>query len=52
MVEGKLILYGVVFLMCIGRVFVVFLEKGVEDFEFKVVNVCKGEGKIFEYKVL
>jgi len=52
MAEGKLTLYGVASSTCTGRVLVTLFEKGVEDFELKVVNVRKGEGKTPEHKSL
>ena len=52
MAEGKLKLYGIASSTCTGRVLVTLFEKGVEDFELKVVNVRKGEGKTPEHKSL
>lgn len=52
MAEGKLTLHGVASSTCTGRVLVTLFEKGVEDFELKVVNVRKGEGKTPEHKSL
>lgn len=52
MAEGKLKLYGIASSTCTGRVLVTLFEKDVEDFELKVVNVRKGEGKTPEHKSL
>lgn len=52
MAQGKLTLHGVASSTCTGRVLVTLFEKGVEDFELKVVNVRKGEGKTPEHKSL
>jgi len=52
MAEGKLKLYGIASSTCTRRILVTLFEKGVEDFEFKVVNVRKGEGETPEHKSL
>lgn len=52
MADGKLTLYGIASSTCTGRVLVTLFEKEVDDFELKVVNVRKGEGKTPEHKSL
>jgi hypothetical protein len=42
-------LYGIASSTCTGRVLLSLFEKEVEDFEFVIVNVRKGEGKKPEY---